>query len=164
MLYEYLIMASMLAGSALVSTTIWARTKTRVRLMGLVLFIAMLPLLAGSGFMALGHPAPWLTRVTVPTGTHDVLSVKFVQDIAIYLWLGIEGEEAPRSFKLPWSDTEAQRLDRLATAKLRVGQRFMVTIGDGVSTGNRVYPDKPQPVMPEKTVPQSLPPIYERTP
>ncbi len=164
MIYEYLIMAAMIAGSALVSTTIWSRNKTRVRMLGLVIFIAMLPLLAGSGFMALGHPAPWVSEITVPAGSHDVIAVKLIQDEAIYLWLSIAGEAAPRSYVLPWWAGEAQRLDRLLGKRNQKGQRFMVDVPPQPFNDTRTYHPKPQPRMPDKVIPLSLPPIYERTP
>ena len=167
MIYEILIMLSLLLGSALVSTTIWTRTQTRLRLMAMVMFVAMLPLLAGSGFMALGHPAPWVQMLTVPEGEHLVLGVRFIQDEAIYLWLDFKEEDAPRSFYLPWSDSEAKRIQDMIEREKATGRRVVVgtlTPTESQPDGGRMYYLEPQPRMPDKIVPSALPSIYDRTP
>ncbi len=165
MIYEILIMMSLLLGSALASTTIWSRQQTRMRLAAIGMFILMLPVLAGSGFMALGHPAPWVQMLTMPEGDHVVLGVRFVQDEAIYLWLDFKDELAPRSFYLPWSDVEAKRIQRMMDKEKATGQTFMVGMGGGSEfVRDRVYHPTPQPRMPDKRAPEGLPFIYERTP
>ena len=109
MIYEYFILASLLIGSALVTTTIWSREKTRMRFAALMMFLAMLPILLGSGMFALGHPAPWVMMNVLPTGDYKVIGVRYRQDDALYVWCD-HPNCAPFSVRYPWSNELADRM------------------------------------------------------
>ena len=107
----YPVTAFIIVGTALASLTIWSRRL----LLAKGAAIALSAVLVGTGYAAtvelLGRPKP----VDIEWSDQDlskarVIAAEMQEDVAIYVWLGIEGEEAPRSYVLPWSDQAAQQL------------------------------------------------------
>ena len=101
----YPVTAFIIVGTALASLTIWSRRL----LLAKGAAIALSAVLVGTGYAAtvelLGRPKP----VDIEWSDQDlskarVIAAEMQEDVAIYVWLGIEGEEAPRSYVLPWSD------------------------------------------------------------
>lgn len=88
---------------------IWSRLAFRPRLCAVLLAVAMI-CGVGIGFAdSLGRPKP--TRLeAVRTPDVDVLGSRIVEGSAIYLWLGLPGEEAPRAYVLPWNMELAKQL------------------------------------------------------
>ena len=120
----------------------------------MAVFLLMIPVITGTGFFSLGHPAPWVQTLTVPGGDYRVLGVKMVQDVAIYVWLDF-GADHPRYFALPWDNETANQIQALLDRQQN---------GDGGFTLNIPYeksldrnPPQFQPVPQPKMVPDKLP-------
>ncbi len=116
MMYEVFAIGAVGVGLALALTTIWSRRNTWVRGAAVAGWIALMPLVVGSAFFSLSHPAPWMPLVTVPGGEYTVLGAKMVQDVAIYVWLDF-GAAHPRYFALPWNNDTANNLQGLLDAE-----------------------------------------------
>lgn len=113
MLFELSGLLALVIATGLTTATIWSRRETKMRVLTLVSFLAFMPAVAGVGFFAMSHPAPWLQTITVPGGDYTVLGVKMVQDVAIYVWLDF-GKNHPRYFALPWDNKTADQLQGLS--------------------------------------------------
>ena len=162
MVFELLTLVAIAVGAGLVTTTIWSRESTRVRLGAMVMFLALLPLLAGSGFMALSHPAPWIQTITVPDGDYEVLDVKFIQDVAIYVWLDFDGG-SPRSFYHPWNNELADKLQGKMAGQYLTGERVYLRLSFDLSFDSEMQIlELPQERMPNKFEVQVDPPYYDR--
>jgi hypothetical protein len=164
MLYELFAVAAVGLGVALASATIWSRKNTWVRGAAVAGWVVLVPLVAGSTFLSLGHPAPWVQAVTVPGGEYRVLGVKMVQDIAIYVWLDF-GKDHPRYFALPWDNTTADRLQGMLDAERNGEGGFAMDIPYEWSWDDNPpqFHPLPQPKMvPDKLPQQEEPRRYER--
>ena len=165
MLYEVLAFLTLGLGSILASATIWSRKDTWMRGAAVVGWLALMPLVAGSAFFSLGHPAPWVQTINVPGGKYRVIGVKMVQDVAIYVWLDFGGGY-PRYFALPWSNTTADKIQELLDQERRDEGGFELEIPYEWSWDKNLpqfYP-LPQPkMMPDKLEPQTEPKRYERS-
>lgn len=102
---------------------------------------------------------PWVGAKEV-----SVLAAVPVENVAIYVWIGIPGEHEPRSYSLPWSQKTAQQLqDAMNKAEgdgteLRMGMQF-----DGVSDNSEpMFYAAPQPPMPEKNYTAPVPTVPQR--
>jgi hypothetical protein len=99
-------------GTGLAGLTIWSRRMLLPKIGAIVLAVSLF----GSGYVTtvelLGRPKPIDTEWF---GAHlaeaRVVAADMHEDVAIYLWLAVEGEESPRSYALPWSDQSAQQLN-----------------------------------------------------
>ncbi len=165
MLYELFAVAAVGLGGAFVSATIWSRQDTWVRGAVVAGWVAFMPLVAGSVFFSLSHPAPWVQTITVPGGEYTVLGTKMVQDVAIYVWLDF-GADTPRYFALPWNNDTANRMQELLDQQ-RYGEipGFSLTIPYEWSWDRNPpqFHPLPQPrAMPGKP-PQEEPERYERS-
>lgn len=107
----YPVVALVIIGAALASLAIWSRRMLLAKSAAIVLTVG----LVGTGYSTtvelLGRPKP----VDIEWSGHDlaearVIAAEMREDVAIYVWLGIDGEEEPRSYVLPWSDEAAQQL------------------------------------------------------
>ena len=107
---------------------------------------------------SLGRPRPPL--LDAPTGT--VVSFRFDEPRAIYVWMLPPGERTPTAFALPWSERQAAQLQEAAEQARRQGEPlkaqrairppgpigFSVLAQDGV----RFYPGE-HIALPPKAVP-----------
>lgn len=118
MVYEALAILAVGLGAGLATAVVWSRKNTWVRGAAVAIYFALMPLVVGSAFFSLGHPAPWVQMVTVPGGKYLVLGVKMVQDVAIYVWLDF-GEEHPRYFAMPWDNATADKMQEMLDAQRR---------------------------------------------
>ena len=166
MLYEILTVAAVAVGATLASATIWSRKSTWVRGMAVAVWIGLMPLVIGSSFFSLGHPAPWIQNINAPGGEYFVLGVKMVQDEAIYIWLDF-GAGYPRYFALPWNNDTANQLqdlmDKQGTGKI---PGFALDIPYEWSWDENApqFHPLPQPkLMPDKVEPQAEPKRYDRS-
>ena len=101
---------------------IWSRRQTPARHAAMLVLVAGLASLAVAGIETSGFPKPmrWAWELT---GDYRVLGTKMVQDDGIYLFVDT-GEATPRSYKLPWSNSTASRIQALIE-KGRKGQYLM---------------------------------------
>jgi len=165
MLFEISGLLALAIAAGLVTTAIWSRKQTVARAAALAMFLALMPTLAGVGFFAMSHPAPWLQTITVPGGSYTVLGVKLVQDVAIYVWLDF-GAGHPRYFALPWSNKTADEVQGLMDQQ-RYGDipGFALDIPYEPSLDENLpqFHPLPQPKMvPDKPPTQEEPQRYER--
>jgi hypothetical protein len=99
-------------GTALAGLTIWSRRMLLPKIGAIALAVGLF----GAGYVTtvelLGRPKPIDTQWF---GAHlaeaRVVAAEMHEDVAIYIWLAVEGEEAPLSYALPWSDQAAQQLN-----------------------------------------------------
>lgn len=109
LLYPFVALVAI--GSALAALTIWSRRMLLAKLGALALTVALF----GTGYATtvelLGRPKP----VEIEWAGHDlaearVIAAEMREDVAIYIWLAIDGVDAPVSYVLPWSMETAQQL------------------------------------------------------
>ncbi len=165
MLYEALAILAVALGASLASATIWSRKNSWVRGAAVAGWLALMPLVVGSAFFSLGHPAPWVQAVNVPGGKYMVLGVKMVQDVAIYVWIDF-GAEHPRYFALPWDNATADDLQGLLDRQRRGGGDFEMEIPYEWSLDQNPpqFHPLPQPQMvPNKPLEETEPERYERS-
>lgn len=166
MLFELSGLAALAIAVGLTTATIWSRRQTAMRGAALAALLVLMPAIAGVGFFAMSHPAPWLQTVTVPGGKHTVLGVKMVQGVAIYVWLDF-GREHPRYFALPWSNATANQMQDLMTQKRRgeiPGFQMVIPYEKSLDQNPDQFLPLPQPKMvPDKPPVQEAPPVYERS-
>ena len=89
----------------LANIAVWAPRKLRLKVTALITTALFLPTAYVTLSDLMSRPKPvaieWLER-TLPEAT--VLSAQLREDVAIYLWLAMEGVEEPRAYALPWSE------------------------------------------------------------
>ena len=99
--------------AALANISIWAPLRLKIKVLSLVLVAGILPTL----YLALGEllsrPKPasieWVQRNAQEA---VVLQSKIDEEIAIYVWLLIDGVSEPRAYVLPWNLEMAKQLHR----------------------------------------------------
>lgn len=120
----------------------------------------------GVGFVAItelmGRPKPieqaWLER---DQPAARVLAMRLEKDRAIYLWLLLPGETAPRSYALPWMRRTAEKLDDAMT---RAGERDHRLQIEGPMSKWSLYSDGELPlsIIAPPRPPQKAPPNQAR--
>ena len=123
---------------------IWSRRQTPARHAAMLVLVAGLASLAAAGIETSGFPKSmaWAWELT---GDYRVLGAKLVQDDGIYLFVDT-GQTTPRSYKLPWSNKTASRIQSLMD-KNRKGQ-FMMTFEWSWDRHKPQFRSLPQPVIP----------------
>ena len=115
--------------------------------------------LAASSFAlteALGRPKPVSLELLHGQGDGDaeLLGVKVVPDVEIFVWVQMPGDDGPRAFVLPWNADQAEQLQRAQ----REGQEGGTGAAMRMPWEATLDPDSPmawsapQPAMPEKQV------------
>jgi len=111
----------LIAGVA--NVAVWSHRGLRVRSLVVVLVAVLAPLLFLSVTELLSRPKPvrhaWFQQRAQEA---IVLGADFVEDRAIYLWLRIDGAEAPGHFVLPWNSRFAERLEDLMDEGMNNGK------------------------------------------
>lgn len=92
--------------------------KSLVRIIGVLLFIALIPGSYLSYDFLLSKPRPILSSFLQSTGDVKLLKHKSVKDEAIYLWILEKGKTEPAYVALPYSNNLAKKLDQ-ATQKAK---------------------------------------------
>jgi hypothetical protein len=153
-------LALTLALALVTSLAIWSRHPSRARGLSVLAFLATAPLtgaiLVGNGGWAVS-PYPYVSEL--PTGEAQILGVKIVQDVAIYVMLDVDGE--PRLFRLPWSNEAGSKLQRLMEANASEGGTLTAKRGQPGDDYPVEFWGEPQPATPDKT-PEAAAPTYER--
>ena len=149
----YPFVAFVIISAALASLAIWSRRMLLAKSAAIVLSVALIGTGYASTVELLGRPKP----VDVEWSGHDlsearVIAAEMHEDVAIYLWLGLDGEEAPRSYVLPWSDEAAQQLHGAMQqaeeegGEVQMSQPFEATRDDQ----DPLFYAKPIPALPPK--------------
>ncbi len=96
--------------SSLGGIAIWARRPAPIKVVALILS-ALLIVTTYAGFIELlGRPKPAALEFVANVEEATVLGAKLLEGEAIYLWLQLAGESAPRSYVLPWNNDQAVQL------------------------------------------------------
>lgn len=159
---------AVLAGLAaiLANIALWSPRKLWVKWSALATTAVLLP----AGYMALAEmlsrPKPieieWANKTLADAA---VLASRMDEGQAIYLWLGIEGVEEPRAYKLPWSEEVARQLHgsqreaKQTGAELRIRSPFESSLEDRAP---RFYASPPPPP-PLKQAPSQNPLNFQRS-
>lgn len=93
---------------------------TWVRMMGVALFITLIPSSYLSYDFLLSKPRPVLSSFLQSTGEAKLLKHMSIKDEAIYLWVQEEGKTEPTYVALPYSKNLAKELDK-AVRKAKKG-------------------------------------------
>jgi hypothetical protein len=108
----YVFAAAALVAGAFASIAIWAPRPTRVRMLALGTAVLFLPLVYLQILEVLSKPKPvsfeWYQHQTDGV---ELVSTSFDEGRAIYLWLRLDGEAAPRSYVMPWNVRLAEKLE-----------------------------------------------------
>lgn len=140
------------------SLAVWSRRPTQARGLAVAALLAIVPISGGLLLIQRGWAAPIVPYLAeLPDGEIEVHGFRLIPEVAIYLWLDVEGE--PRAFVLPWNAGAASQLQRL-------GEK-----GEGVKAKKRVgnpkedeseleFHGEPQKPLPEKQPETSF--QYER--
>ena len=75
----------------------------------LVAFVVLLTLVWTGGAELLSRPKPLALEWRRPAQA-EVLAARFVEDVAIYLWLALPDGDEPRAYILPWSVEVAKQI------------------------------------------------------
>lgn len=102
-----IVVATGLAGLA-----IWSRRMLLPKIAAISLTLGLFGLGYGTMVELLSRPKP----IEAEWSGHDlgearVIAAEMHEDIAIYVWLGIDGENGPRSYVMPWSQEAAEQLN-----------------------------------------------------
>ena len=101
----------------LAQISVWSPRKLWIKLSALVTMALFLPTAYISMVDLLSRPKPIeIEWVKLDLAEAAVLSHRMVEDVAIYLWLGIEGADEPRSYVLPWDQETAEQLQQAQRA------------------------------------------------
>ncbi|RMD89599.1 MAG: hypothetical protein D6811_11955, partial [Alphaproteobacteria bacterium] len=149
--HAFLVVAAPLL--ALAALAGWRAPRARQRLV-LALAAAGLGAAHLTGAELLGRPKPArLELIRAQEEEARVLGTHYVEGRAIWLWLVLPDEQAPRAYELPWSREAAQAL-RQAQAQaeangteLRMREPFRRHGADGAA----VFYAPPPPPLPRKT-------------
>lgn len=111
-LTEFSVMAGVLA-AVLANIAIWSPRRLWIKLAALAAAAFFLPVAYGGMSDLLGRPKPialkWPSGAN-PVAEATVLAARMREGEAIFLWLGFEGLDEPRSYVLPWSEEMARQL------------------------------------------------------
>jgi hypothetical protein len=166
---ELVYLAVVAAGLAglLATIAIWAPRPLWTKVTALSTTTLMLPAAYVGFVQLLSLPKPvthewWLSQADEAT----VLGSSAQEDVAIYLWLQLEGADEPRAYALPWSRElaeqlqEAQREAEEQQSELRMRVPFEPSLDE---LEPRFYA-LPQPAPPPKQPDPPAPQIYAPPP
>lgn len=110
--------------AALASLAIWAPRLPWARISAVIAAAALIPISYVQFVEFLSRPKPqsmeWLQR---DVGAAEVLAVSLDEGEAIYMWLRLDGEIAPRYYKFPWDLRLAEQLEEdIDTAMQKQGK------------------------------------------
>jgi len=165
--HTLIIFALILGAFALLTwATIWSRRETWVRLASVLGFFIVLVGLGPASMEGLGFHRPmWAAWRLEEKSELLILSFKLIRNVGIFLYIDA-GPGEPRAISLPWSDEEAERMQKARRGNQRNGDksgRIILRFNRSLDTNERQYHPLPQPVVPlPKPEPIEEPTIYER--
>jgi hypothetical protein len=142
------------------SAAIWSRYPTRARLLAVLAFLALMPVSWGIMQARAGWAVEPIAYVSELPAEAEILGVSLVQDVAIYVMLGAPGQP-PRLFRLPWSNEQGSKLQRLMEANAENGGKLTAKRGQPGEDYPIEFWGEPQPPTPDKQ-PEASAPTYER--
>lgn len=158
------VVATVLA-AALASIAVWAPRKSWVRGVAVATAMLFVPLALIALIGLLSRPKP-VALEWDGAGLRDarVIAASLREGEAIYVWLQIDRDGAPRAYVLPWDRQQAEDLQRAmreARAK-RTGLRMRQPFEPTWDRREPRFYALPQPPMPPKTPPGEAPATYVR--
>ena len=166
---ELVYLAAVAAGLAglLATIAIWAPRPLWTKVTALSTTSLMLPAAYVGFVQLLSLPKPvthewWLSQADEAT----VLGSSAQEDVAIYLWLQLEGADEPRAYALPWSRELAEQLQEAEReAAAQQGEvRMRVPFENSLDELEPKFYALPQPPLPPKQPEQSAPQRYAPPP
>lgn len=148
--------------AVLANIGIWSPRRLWVKLSAVVVVALFLPAAYAAFAELLSRPKPvsieWAQRA-VPEAV--VLGSSMIEDKAIYLWLGFEGQDEPRAFALPWSENLAKQMRKAQQQAEAEGTKVMVRqpFEKNLDEMERVFYPEPRTPPPPKQVSQSTAPL-----
>ncbi|MEZ5669284.1 MAG: hypothetical protein R3F55_17980 [Alphaproteobacteria bacterium] len=108
----YPFVALVVIATGLAGLSIWSRRMLVPKLGAIGLTLCLFVLGYGTMVELLSRPKP----IDAEWGGRDlaearVIAAEMQEDVAIYVWLGIDGVEGPRAYVLPWSQEAAEQLN-----------------------------------------------------
>ena len=162
-----LALAAAVLAAILAFIGIWSPRRLRVKLAAVACVALFLPVAYLALAELLSHPKPvdlaWAER-NVPSAA--VLGSHLVEDEAIYLWLGIEGEAGPRAYVLPWIRQLAEQLQDAQRQAEAEGTQVQMAMPFDVSMDNleQKFHAAPQEALPPKPAPEAgAPVVFQRS-
>lgn len=149
----YPFIALVVIGSALAGLTIWSRRMMAAKVAALALTLALFGTGYATAVELLGRPKPiqieWWGRDLTEA---RVIAAELREDEAIYLWLAIEGVEAPVSYALPWSLEAAKQLNGAMeeAEEEGVGVQMRSPFNASPDDQEPMFYAEPQPALPPK--------------
>lgn len=112
---------------ALGSLAIWAPRPTLVRIVAVVIVALFLPLMYLQMLEMLSKPKPMSYEWYEASADHaQVLGVSMIEGEAIFLWLRIDESAEPRSYKVPWNNKLAEKLEDGIDEAIRRGATIVL--------------------------------------
>lgn len=154
--------ASATLAAILANIGIWSARSLWVKLSAIAAIALFLPATYGALAELLSRPKPvsieWAQRA-VPEAV--VLGSNMIEDEAIYLWLGFEGQDEPRAYVLPWSDNLARQLHKAQQEADADGQKLKMRkpFEKGLDQMEQVFYPEPRDAPPPKQVSQGEGPV-----
>lgn len=123
----------------------------RRRYVSVGVFVALVAVVYGGTIEVMSKPKP-VTLEWRNVGEAKVLGASLREGEAIYVWLEIEGHEAPLAYELPWSQEAAEQLQGAMATAAEMGTEVAVTqpFEAGMDDREPKFYAMPQPAMPEK--------------
>jgi hypothetical protein len=150
----YLFALAVLIAACLGSIAIWAPRRMLAKSTALGTFALFLPLAFAGWSDLLGRPKPveqeWLMSQTPEA---DVLAGTYREGVGIYLWLQMADLAEPRAYALPWSQQQAEQLQKAMREAERQGTGVRMRMPFEQSLDPRKPPQfyaLPQPALPPK--------------
>lgn len=144
---------------------VWAPRRAWLKLSALAAVAAFLPAAYGGFSHLLSRPKPvdieWAHRA-MPEAT--VLGQRMEEDVAIYLWLALDGVDEPRSYVLPWNREMAKQLHEATRAAERQGSgvRMKLPFRASLEDREKRFYVAPQEARPAKSAPGGDTNVFER--
>lgn len=144
---------------------VWSPRRAWLKIAALAAVTAFLPAAYGGFAHLLSRPKPvdieWAHRA-MPEAT--VLGQRMEEDVAIYLWLALDGVPEPRSYVLPWNQEMAKQLHEATRAAERQGSgvRMKLPFQASLEERERRFYVAPQEARPPKSAPGGDPNVFER--
>lgn len=144
---------------------VWSPRRAWLKIAAVATVAGFLPAAYGGFAFLLSRPKPvdieWAHRA-LPEAT--VLGQRMEEDVAIYLWLALDGVEEPRSYVLPWNQEMAKQLHEASRAaeKQGTGVRMKLPFQTSLETREKRFYAAPQEARPAKSPPGGDPDVFRR--
>ncbi len=148
-------MVTVALGGAIAALALHAASSLGARLLALALTAALLTGSYLAGNALLGRPKPARIALLERRASEAVVVASMnVEGEAIYLWLVLEGERAPRAYRLPWSVRLAEKLRRAQAQAKANGTRVHMRrpFRRNALESQRMFYVPPPPPMPPKPI------------